>query len=156
MKEVVKQVLKDVKIDRMKITEKGSIVLNLPDRETSTLAKRVLDSDVHKLETREPTKLWPKIMVTNVSLDEHKDEVAEFILAKNDFLNGFPAKDLEFAAIKMTRHRTQNVILKCSPAVRKVIRDNGDYIYMTYGRHRVFDRYHVIICNWCQEHGHIE
>ena len=82
IKEVVKNYLKDVKIDKMRTTKKGSIVLNLPDPAMMEIAKKCLNDkvDEHKLETVEAKKFDPKIIVTHVSIDEDKEEVVDSIL----------------------------------------------------------------------------
>ena len=45
--------------------------------------------------------------------------------------------------------------LKMSSGVRKAIFDNGDKLYVSMRRCKVVDRYHVIQCYHCQQHGHL-
>ena len=45
--------------------------------------------------------------------------------------------------------------LKCSPRIRKVIKDNTDQLYFESQVYRVYDSYHVVICHHCQNVGHI-
>ena len=45
--------------------------------------------------------------------------------------------------------------LKCSPRIRKVIKDNADQLYLESQVYRVYDFYHVVICHHCQKYGHI-
>ena len=54
---------------------------------------------------------------------------------------------------KIKKHK--HVTLKCSPRIRKVIKDNNDQLYFESQVHRVYDSYHVAICHHCQKVGHI-
>ena len=147
----------------MRTTRGQAVVLNLPDLATCQQAKLALDvgRDTHNLTTRHTKKVDPKVMITNVSLDEAcktKEEMAEFtkfILQKNPYLDDCTSDDIMVVSTK-EKGRVQHVIVKCSPKARQAIRKNNDIIYTTYGRHRVYDHYRVIICNHCQGYGHIE
>ena len=153
MRKEVTNVLKNVKINKMRVTNDGSVVVNLPDQGSNDEAKRVLATK--NLDTKIATTLQPKIMVHNVSDDEVEDELVSFILAKNDFLSGLDENDVKVVG-KRKANYGNNYILKCTPRARKAIHDHGDAIYTTYGRHRISDRYHVRICNYCQHYGHFE
>ena len=162
----LKSELKGIRIDKIKTTKAKSVVINLPDPTTCQQAKNALGAcNETRMTTSHTKKVFPKIMVTNVSMDEACEtaedrlEFANIILQKNSCLNECSPEDITVVATKEKtryRYKVQNVIIKCSPKARRAIRANEDIIYTTYGRHRVFDHYHVLICNFCQGYGHIE
>ena len=167
IKKVVKTTLKDFKIDKMKTTKANAVVLNMPDKETCKLAKEALDntSDEHRLTTGHTKKMDPKIMITNVSLDEEckteeeRIEFVNYIKQKNPYLNSFGPEEIKvvFSKEKTSNgYKSQNIVIKCAPKARKLIHDNGETLYTMYGRHHVFDHYHVVICHHCQGFGHME
>ena len=47
-----------------------------------------------------------------------------------------------------------HLIYKCTPEIRKAIHKNGDILYTNYGRHKIRDRYRVVMCHYCQGYGH--
>ena len=49
----------------------------------------------------------------------------------------------------------KHVTLKCSPRIRKIIKDNNDQLYFEAQVYRVHDSYHVVISHHCQKAGHI-
>ena len=51
--------------------------------------------------------------------------------------------------------KLKHVTLKCSPRIRKVIKDNNDQLYFESQVYRVYDSYHVVICHHCQKMGHM-
>ena len=57
---------------------------------------------------------------------------------------------------KTDRNQKQkHMTLKCSPCIRKVIRDNADQLYLESQAYSVHDTYRIIICHYCQKYGHI-
>ena len=166
IQKVLKTTLKNIKIDKMRTTHNGSVVLNLPDPTTSQQAKNALDAcGDDDLETKNAQKMYPKIMVPHVALedlhdsksDEDKDDLAKCILRKNDCLSECNTDDIKIVTAKKSKSgNTQHVIIKCSPKARKAIYDHGDMIYTMYGRHQVYNHYHVMICHYCQGYDHYE
>ena len=51
---------------------------------------------------------------------------------------------------------TIHYILKCDPIVRKLIYKNHDKLKLEWGVYTVRDRYHALICYYCQKYGHME
>ena len=162
MCKVVKSTLKNIKIDKMKITHQKSVILNLPDTESINKAKSALQ---HSNDVTETRKIQPKIKIPYVPVMElgnprseaDKTDFVENIRCKNDCLKDISAEELTVInAKKAKRGEYYHVILKCSPRVRKAICLNDDWIYTTYGHHQIYDHYYVKICNFCQEFNHIE
>lgn len=89
----------------------------------------------------EKRKLWPKIKVCNVYDDD--DDVFESIRQRNDWLDAAINNEDEFK-LKTTmnaRNRGEkHCIIKCSSAIRKLIMDEGDYLYTLFGKNKVFDK----------------
>ena len=164
MCKVVKSALKDVKIDKMRITPQNSVVLNLPDTASIDKAKNALQSYT-AVTANNTKKVNPKIMVPYVTQLEISDptsdsEKAEFvndILNKNDCLADCTSADIMVVNSRKAKQGSYlHIILKCSPKARKAINQNYDMIYTTYGHHQIYDHYHVKICNHCQGYDHIE
>ena len=160
-KAVITKVLGNIQISNLKTTKKGSLVVDFPDKKTRENAKRTLDqtADDHKLCSTVLQKMFPKITVANVSNLEQKDDVLPAILRKNNIFHGVDvsADDMKLVSTRVAKDgKSHNYTFKCTPAIRRKIYENGDIIFTNFGRHKVWDSYHVIICNYCQGYGHFE
>lgn len=51
---------------------------------------------------------------------------------------------------------TMKCILRCNPTVREMNYKNLYKLKFEWGKITVRDRYHAIICDHCQKHGHLE
>ena len=91
--------------------------------------------------------------------DIFKKRIIEGLVRKNECLkNEFKHEDdLRVVQMRETskNKKLKHVTLKCSPRIRKVIKDNNDQLYFESQVYRVYDSYHVVICHHCQKMGHI-
>ncbi len=49
---------------------------------------------------------------------------------------------------------TVHYIIRCDPDVRASIHRHGDMLRLEWGRYKVRDRYHALVCFHCQRFGH--
>ena len=88
-----------------------------------------------------------------------KKRIIEGLVRKNECLkNGFQHEDdLRVVQMRETskNKKLKHVTLKCSPRIRKVIKDNNDQLYFESQVYKVYDSYHVIICHHCQKMDHM-
>ena len=156
-RQVVSETLREIPIDRCQTTKAGSVILDFKDKQTLDSAQRKLDQDKeqHKLESRQIKKLWPKIVLTHIQ--EDSDEMLEAIINKNACLRNFQniKDEISIVAVK-ERDSHKHIIMKCSPAVRRAIYENGDTIYTQYSRKHVKDSYRVVFCFYCSGFNHLE
>ena len=160
-KGIITKVLGNIQISNVKTTKKGSLVVDFPDKKTRENAKRTLDqtADDHKLSSTVLQKISPKITVANVSNQEKIDDVLPAILKKNNIFHGIDINpdDMKLVSTREAKDRkSYNYTFKCTPIIRRRIYENGDLLFTNFGRHKVWDSYHVIICNYCQGYGHFE
>ena len=115
----------------------------------------------------------PRIMLTYMNLtkddnddddgantrDKFKMRIIEGLVRKNECLKNesLNEDDLRVVQVRETRKnkKLKHVTLKCSPRIRKIIKDNNDQLYFESQVYRVYDSYHVVICHHCQKVGHM-
>ena len=105
--------------------------------------------------------LCPKIIETRVSVDEHRDEIIDNILWKNEGLKELIKQENGFqivAKLIVTSQNTQHFIIKFTPEIKIRINDKGDVLCRPtqFGRSKIFNRYHVYQCYRCLEFGHTQ
>lgn len=157
-KEELASALKDVPVVDTKFTDKGNIVLNFASETERRVAAEKITDKMKDTDLKLTRKLSPKIMICNVSKHEEKEEVLDYLIGKNSFLqniNGI-GDMIEMILCKPASGGTTHYILKCSPEVREAIHRNGDVVCLKWARYNVRDRYHVLTCFHCQRHGHTE
>ena len=92
--------------------------------------------------------LSPKIIETRVSVDEHRDEIIDNILWKNEGLKELIKQENGFqivAKLIVTSQNTQHFIVKFTPEIKIRINDKSDILCRPtqFGRSKIFNRYHV-------------
>lgn len=149
------QALSDVQISDAKFTKAGKIILNFNDENIRKEAAQRLEN-IEKVKTIKVSKMDPKIMICNVFDEEDNDNIVETLIKKNDFLKTVDnVKDkMKVVFSKAAGGSTTHYILKCNPEVRSVIHQNNDKVLLQWGRYNVRDRYHALICFYCQRYGH--
>ncbi len=100
-------------------------------------------------------------MLCNVSKDDDEEDdrgvIRETIIAKNTWMAEKMDKDEDFKMVAKIKARndTYHWVFKCTPKLRKAIFEHEDYLYTSFSKHKVRDRYHVIQCYKCQKYGHM-
>ena len=168
----IAKALSEVPIDK---TTNGALIMNFRDKTNMEKAKKAIDDASNNIGTT--TKIGntyaPRIMLTYMNLtkdddddddgadddgantrDKFKMRIIEGLVRKNESLN---EDDLRVVQVRETRKnkKLKHVTLKCSPRIRKVIKDNNDQLYFESQVYRVYDSYHVVICHHCQKVGHM-
>ena len=140
-----------------RFTKGGDIVMNFENESMRDEAVQKLEV-VEEVTTKSVKKLKPKIMICNVPQEESKDMLIENLIDRNAYLQAIPEIEskMELIFAKPAAGGTQHYILKCDPAVRELIYKNNDKVKLEWGIYKVRDRYHALICYYCQRYGHVE
>ena len=175
----IAKALSEVPIDKTRETTNGALIMNFRDKTNMEKAKKAMDDASNNIGTT--TKIGntyaPRIMLTYMNLTKDNDDdddadvddadtrdifkkrIIEGLVRKNEGLkNEFQHEDdLRVVQMRETskNKKLKHVTLKCSPRIRKVIKDNNDQLYFESQVYRVYDSYHVVICHHCQKMGHI-
>ena len=157
MKSEVSQALGSTQISDARFMKGGNIVMNFEHEELRDEAAQKL-GNVEKLTTMSVKKLKPKIMICNVYKVEMKDKIIENLIGRNDYLKTIPdiENKIEILFDKPAAGGTIHYILKCDPTVREMIHRHQDRVKLEWGVYTVRDRYHTLICYYCQRYGHLE
>ena len=175
----IAKALSEVPIDKTRETTNGALIMNFRDKTNMEKAKKAIDDASNNIGTT--TKIGntyaPRVMLTYMNLTKDNDDdddadvddvdtrdifkkrIIEGLVRKNECLkNGFQHEDdLRVVQMRETskNKKLKHVTLKCSPRIRKVIKDNNDQLYFESQVYKVYDSYHVIICHHCQKMGHM-
>lgn len=154
-KDEVGQALDDVQVLDSKFTKAGKIVVNFETDEARKMAEDKLKA-VGNISVSYGKKLHPKFMLCNVGEEEKRETLIEHLVERNDFLSTIPeVKDkMKVLFQKPAAGGTFHYIIKCDPEVRGLIHRMGDKLCLKWGRHKIYDRYHALICFFCLKFGH--
>lgn len=149
--------LDGIQITDTKFTNSGKIVMNFADETLRNEAAQKISS-VEKLAARPIKKMKPKITLCNVHKEESKESLKNTIITRNEYLQTVPEVQdkIEIIFDKPAAGGTIHYILRCDPIVRELIHKNSDKIKLEWGVYQVRDRYHAIVCYYCQRYGHTE
>lgn len=152
------KVLKDVPVVDTRFTSGGNVVMNFASESERQAAANKISNGLKNLEMNFTKKLHPKIMICNVSKEESKEDIVEFLVAKNVYLQSLNNvhEKIKLVFDKPANGNTVHYILKCTPDVRRLIHNHGDVVCLKWARYNVRDRYHVFNCYFCQRYGHSE
>ena len=84
----IKDTLKLVQIDKLKMARSGHVIMDFPDRDMLNKAKDEMNKkeDYFKIVTQEKAKMNPKVMFCNVSKIEENDNIVDSIRHKNTWI----------------------------------------------------------------------
>ena len=174
----IAKALSDVPIDKTRETTNGVLIMNFRDKTNMEKAKKAIDdADNMGTTTKIGNTYAPRIMLMYMNLTKEDDDddgaddddvdtrdklnmrIIEGLVRKNECLNDeiLNEDDLRVIQVRETRKnkKHKHVTLKCSPRIRKVIKDNNEQLYFESQVYRVYDSYYVVICHHCQKVGHI-
>ena len=152
--------LKDIPVQKASITKNGRAAVVLPDGESLEKAAASLGTDFNvTVISKKEVKLLPKIKIMDVKLDqlqensEDKKVLANQIVTKNASIKALVDKGEVFEIIYHNK-KEEFVVVKVSPAIRKVIKEKSDKVHIGLTSCNVEDQFHLIQCFHCQAYGH--
>ena len=156
--------LKKVNVSNARMTDNGSILINVPNEDSYQKATTNLSSALASdFVFENPKKLLPKLKIVNVPKDLDDSVIVGSLCDKDDNLNNM-VQDGEICEIVKSwdvknRNDSSNVkktvVLKCSPKIRNyIMTKNEGYVYFNCVRCKVFDRFFVSQCYHCQGFQH--
>ena len=110
----------------------------------------------------------PKILIRNVTNYVSESDFVEKIKLQNSEIREKIENGSEFSVVfsreqaksQHTPHIEKGdrigyqLVLRVSEEIRRIIKTNGDRIFMGFNSHRVFDRFYVKSCVKCHRFGH--
>ena len=172
----VYKALSDINVEFCSVRKSGVVAIGFPDSKSKMVAEeriRTDDSCSSAFSTRSPKKLMPKVTVSGINeilfdscnkedRNELKTVLLKDILLRNKGIQAIIDSDSsEFLNVVVIQKvmPTNNAVsytavLKMSCRIRKFLQENGDKLYISLKRCRVYDRYHVTQCYHCQQPGH--
>ena len=156
--------LKNVKVSNTRISERGSLVVEVPSQSEHSIATENLkEAFPNNFTVEAPKKIQPKLTIT--SLPDHftVDNLIPRICEKDSRLEDMVKSGEEFSVIKMWSNKDRNgdvrskkFAVKCSPKIREYVMNyNNGYLYLSLCRSKVYDRFFVTQCYHCQSFNHI-
>ncbi|KAK3888616.1 hypothetical protein Pcinc_007342 [Petrolisthes cinctipes] len=154
-KKDVATALAGVPIHDSRFTTGGNIVINFDDEATRNEAAERLRT-VDKMKVSNVKKILQKFMLCNVSKGEDKDELMAKLLERNECLRCIAGIEQKMKLVfeKPAAGGTVHYIIRCDPEVRASIHRHGDLLKLDWGGYKVRDRYHALVCFYCQRFGH--
>ena len=172
----INHAISGINVNFCSVKKSGVVAIGFNDSETKRQAEDKIKKD-EKLnsdfETKYPTKMKPKITIKGIhevlfencnnDRDVMKAKLKEDIIQRNDnikmLLEEYPNESISVVMVQKTMPSHSSVsymaAVKLSSRIRKSVFDNGDKLYVSLKRCKVFDRYHVKQCYHCQKPGHI-
>ena len=144
--------LKNIPVVNTKLTSGGNVVMNFANESEREMAAARIRSGIKDVDTQVTKKFHPKIMICNVSKEENKTDVIDYLIAENSYLQSVVEVQEKVKLIfdKPAAGDTVHYILRCSPDVRELTHKHGEVVCLKWGRYSVRDRYHVFNCYYCQ------
>ena len=155
VKKDVTMSLKSVPVIRSSTSSGGTARLQFKSKEDLAQAEKALQTKYKVTSKSEETKkLDPKITIFDLDSDLlEKDKLEEEVLNKNEGIRKLKDQGDLFKVVFHDK-KDNSAVLQVSPAIREVIRKNGDKVCLGLMIHRVRDRFHVVQCYHCQGYGH--
>ena len=156
-KKEVSQALTGVQIKDSRFTTSGNIIMNFENETVLEEAAEKLKT-ITQISTKNVRKLMPKVMICNVNSEESEEDLIKDLIDRNDYLQEINDVDNKIKIItkKQAAGGTVHYILKfLDPRIRCLIHENNDKVLLTWGVHKVIDRYHPLSCFHCQRFGHM-
>ena len=156
--------LHDVPVTKATLTKQGKGYLVFPNEKFRDAAVDTLKEDFHvECESKVPKLLYPKITINGIDKHVYKPNstanLKAAILQKNETIRNLVQnqnKEFEIVFIKEGKESSDYTfaVAKVDPMVQKVIKNNGNKIFLDLTSCLVTDRYHLIQCYTCQKFGH--
>ena len=148
----------DATILRTSTSDKGNYIIKFKnDDNIQEIKSHFVEEFGDVVKTNQP--IHPKIKIVSVPHyfpTNNKTEVIKSILKGNEILQSFYNLDnkcIEFL-FSYSVNGNKSIIMKCSPKVRKCLKENGDVIKVGHQQCKLFDRYHLLQCSNCCNFGH--
>ena len=176
----VEQALKNVPLHFLRTNKRSKkIIVSCPSESDKTKAKSLLAAseivNSHKMTVQDAKKMLPKVTVSNIpksvlsplheerqstSLEDYRARAKELLttkfLEKNSEIEELVLKSNEVFQIVFvnTGVESTTVGIKVSPTIRNLLMKN-ERIYIGNTSCKVFDRFDIRQCFFCQQFGHV-
>ena len=152
IKNYVNKENKKVIIDSINPTKAGGILLSFPSRHDRDCVQTILNNKVSdlKLFPKLPSKILPKIEVSNIDGAIPSNQIINVLLEKNPELRSKFNTDNDVFELVFSKKdlysNTQTAILRCSPGIRSTILRKG-YLVIDCDRCPCKDHFFIFQCH---------
>ena len=156
VKSNISKKLEKIPLKKALLNSKGQGCIVLPNKDTCTNAKTLLDKDFNvNQESKKANPLLPRLKIHNVSSEnfETKDKFTEKILNKNTKIKNLCEQGNPIAVTYYDTNR-KYAVLKVTPQVKNVIMKDPKIFVGMVSLH-VSEHYHITQCYNCQGFGHV-
>ena len=171
----VSNAINDINVDFCNVNQSGVVALGFKDAAEKKKAQDKIQecSDISNAYTlKSPKKLLPVVTLHGINevlfdlclddRDNMKATLRDDILLRNDGLQNLldSGEDETLDVVMIQKHMPTNssveysAAVRMSPAIRKLVHDNGNKLYVSLSRCRVTNRYQALQCYHCQKIGH--
>ena len=156
VKSNISKKLEKIPVKKVLLNQKGQGCIVLPNKDTCTSAKTLLerDFDVNQ-ESKKVKPLLPRLKIHNVSSEnfDTKEKFTEKILHKNTKIKNLCDQGNPIAVTYYDTKR-KYAVLKVTPQVKNVIMKDPK-IFVGMESLHVSEHYHITQCYNCQGFGHV-
>jgi len=151
--------LKDVPIKNTIKTKTGKACIFVNNEHILETQNALKDTFNIEISNAKKNKILPKMKIfdidTSIYKKDSKQLLVDQILAKNKQISETLNLDHDsILQVVMINEENKYAIVKVSENIRKIIKDNGNRIFLNLSTHYVKDNFHVIQCYKCQKYGH--
>lgn len=139
-------------------TDNGNVVIQFaPDDKLDNLKDKFSNQLGDNIKIKSP--MWPKIKITGIPayLDtSNKKEIHSSIMDQNNWLKDALNTDNKSFEIIFSYNakETKSLVCKCSPDLRKLINEHGDFLKIEHKQCKIYNHVHVTQCSKCCSFGH--
>ena len=159
IKSLVNEENKNIRIDNISRTKTGGILMAFPSFKDLENTKNILDraSPEINLSPKLPTKVLPKIEISNIDYAIPENQIINVLLEKNPAIRSIMDETNSVFELVFTKKdfnsSSQKAIIKCTPNVRSAIMQNG-CIFIDCDRCPCKDHLFIFQCQHCASYGH--
>ena len=105
------------------------------------------------VELRNIKALQPRIKIKNIP--KESENIVDQIIARNYYLTEGNKNDMKFI-FAVNKGYKKDVVIQCSPDLRKLLREKGDRVNLDWEVREVEDHFLPTVCYKCQGYGHTQ
>ena len=164
LSEKLRTSLKNIQVNRAHVSDKGTVILNVPSQQSHDDAVKILGDAFSDFSVEDPKIIVPKIFFNNVPDHITDENFVSSLCEKNEILSQYVSDGDGLTVVKSWSPKNwsdkdvkiRNVVLECSVRIRNhVIERCGGYVYLDLCRCRAQDFVSPLRCYHCHRFNHI-
>ena len=138
--------------------DSGNSVFVCPTQEDRDKLSAKLSEVYPEMKTKQPPDLLPTISVANLSVKYQENQLKEIILKEHRDIKFIVDQGEKFEVLAVRPQKKDSTkfqaTLRTGNCIRKIIKNQGDRLYIGSSSNPVYDTFHVKRCNKCQKFNH--